>query len=116
MEWLIKAGGAPNLVILLFGFIAIGAAAGFAWRPETRKLPHLGALCAAVFFSTICGAATDFAAVSHYIEANGEALGSKFGTILVIGIGESLAPVILGFAFLSIVALIAAIGFRRLSR
>ena len=116
MEWLIKAGGAPNLVILLFGFIAIGVAAGFAFRPEVRKLPHLGALCAAVLFSTICGMATDLVAVSKYVGEHADELGAQFGPTLVIGIGESLAPVILGFAFLAIVALVAAIGFRRLPR
>jgi hypothetical protein len=116
MQWLIMAGGAPSYVIILFGLIAIAAAAGFAARPDTRKLPYIGALCAAVLFSTLCGVATDLVAVSHYIEANGEQLGDKLGQVLVVGVGESLAPAILGFAMLSIVALVGGIGFRRLAR
>ena len=116
MQWLIMAGGAPSYVIILFGLIAIVAAAGFAVRPDPRKLPYIGALCGAVLFSTVCGVATDLVAVSHYIDANGDQLGDKLGQVLVVGLGESLAPAILGFAMLSIVALVGAIGFRRLAR
>lgn len=116
MQWLIVAGGFPSYVILLFGFIAVASAIGFAVRPEARKLPHIGALSAAVLCSVVAGVAADLIAVSKYFESKGGELGDTFGTILVIGIGESLAPVVLGFSFLSIVALVSAIGFKRLAR
>ncbi|MCK6570247.1 hypothetical protein L6V77_03960 [Myxococcota bacterium] len=116
MQWLIVAGGFPSIVILVFGFLAIAAAVGFAVRPDARKLPYLGALCAAVLCSVFAGVAVDLIAVSKYFEAKGGELGETFGQILIIGIGESLAPVVLGFSVLAVVALVSAIGLRRLSR
>jgi hypothetical protein len=116
MQWLFVAGGFPSYIIILFGLIAVASAIGFAVRPDYRKLPHLGSLCAAVLLSTLCGVAADLIAVSRYVEAHGETLGAQLGEVLVIGVGESLAPIVLGFSLLSIVALVAAIGFRRLAR
>jgi hypothetical protein len=116
MQWLIVAGGFPSLVIMVFGLIAIAAAVGFAVKPEVRKLPYLGALCAAVLCSVFSGVAIDLIAVSKYFEQKGAELGDSFGQVLIIGVGESLAPVVLGFSVLAIVALVSAIGFRRLAR
>lgn len=116
MQWLMIAGGAPSYVIVLFGLLAILAAIGFAREPVARKLPHLGALSAAVLLSSICGVATDLAAVSWYVDRNADEIQDKLGVILAVGIGESMAPLILGTALLSIVALVSAIGFRRMAR
>ena len=116
MQWLMIAGGAPSYVILIFGLLAIASAVGFAREPAARKLPYLGALSAAVLLSTVCGVATDLVAVSRYVANHADELGDKLGFILVEGAGESLAPLILGTALLSIVALVSAIGFRRLAR
>ncbi len=115
MQWLLLAGGAPSFVILIFGLLAIAAAIGFAISPTIHKLPRIGALCAAVFFATVCGVAADLAAVSNHV-ADNEASQKDLALTLMVGIGESLAPAILGMAFLSIVALVAAIGFGRLQR
>lgn len=116
MTWLITAGGAPMVVIVLFGLVALLVAARFAWRPDRAQLPWLGGLSAAVFFSIPAGVAADLATVCTQVPANPELAGSdQLPLIVMVGFGESMAPAILGFGVLSLVALVASVGLRRMA-
>lgn len=115
MAWLMVAGGAPMVVIVLFGLLALLGAARFAWRPERGQLPWLGGLGAAVFFSALAGVAADLAAVGVNVSGNPELAGSdQLGLIVLAGVGESMAPAILGFGLLSLLSLVTSVGLRRL--
>ena len=115
MGWLMVAGGAPMIVIVLFGLVALFAAARFAYRPDRAQLPWLVGLCLAVLFSIPAGVAADLAAVAVNVPNNPELAESpQLGLIVLVGFGESMAPAILGFGLLLVVALVATVGLRRL--
>lgn len=116
MSWLLKAGGAPSFVTVVFGLVALVAAARFAWRPEPGRLAYIGGLGLAVLFASLAGVAADLAAVAVNVAGN-EAWASspELPVIVLMGFGESMAPAILGFSVLSVVALVSAVGLRRMA-
>ena len=115
MTWLMMAGGAPMIVIVVFGLVAVLASAHFAWRPRPEALYYIGALCLAVLFSIFAAVAGDLIEVCVSVAGNPDMSSSpQVGMILVEGLGESLSPAVLGFSVLSIVSLISAVGLRRL--
>ena len=115
MTWLMVAGGAPMVVIVVFGLVALAAAARFAWRPAAGRLYAVLALGVAVLCSVCAGTAADLIAVSRYLSSQEQIEGLALAQILVAGVGESLAPVVLGMGILSLVALCSAVGLRRLA-
>ena len=111
---LIRDGGAPMWAILFFGALDLLAALRFAHRPARAHLPVIGALALAVLFSIPCGVMADIAAVGSKVPARPEWADSpKIHLILLQGLAESMAPGILGFSVLSLVALLCAVGLRR---
>ena len=114
MSNLIRDGGAPMWAILFFGLIDLGAALRFAYRPARARLPPIIALSLAVLFSIPCGVMADIAAVGSKVPARPEwASSPKIHLVLLQGLAESMAPGILGFSALSLVALLCAVGLRR---
>ncbi len=116
MTDLIRDGGAPMWAILFFGLVNLGAALRFAYRPARARLPPIVALSLAVLFSIACGVMADIAAVGSKVPARPEWANSpKIHLVLLRGLAESMAPGILGFSALSLVALLCAVGLRRLA-
>lgn len=112
-----REGGFQMFIILALGIASLASASAFAWRPDPRKVESIRALASAVLFATIAGIVTDISAVMHKVPANPEWAHSPDLTLIVMtGIGESMAPGILGFSVLSIQWLLVAYGFRRLAR
>jgi hypothetical protein len=112
----IRAGGFPMLFVILFGLIALVAAALFVWRPEARKLDTIQALGRATLFSAVTGVAADLAAVGYHVPASPEwAHSPDLPLIVMVGFAESMSPAILGFSFLSLVWMLLAVGHRRLA-
>ena len=109
----IKQGGVPSLVILLFSAITIISAALFARHPLEKQRPVLRALCNVVLASIAVGVVSDFYAVLRFAATRGDA---SLEEILIVGGSESLTPAILGFAVLSVVYILIAVGERRLAR
>ena len=94
--------------------LALLSAAWFALRPaETHRafVKHMGR---ATLFSVLCGLASGFATVAKY--ASGDAIGmnQKIQACLM-GSAEALTTAIFGFALLSVVSLLTAVGERRLA-
>jgi hypothetical protein len=113
--WFLLAGGVPMIVILVVGAIALVGAVRFAMTPVAGRLPHLGALALAVAATSFAGMCADLLTVSVKVPANPEmATSENLPIVLLVGLGESLTPAILGAAIVAVTALLVAVGLRRL--
>lgn len=112
---LLREGGFVMVFVLGFGLTALVCAILFAVRPARRKLPFLRGMSYATLFAVLSGICADLAAVGHHVP---DRFADKpdWYMYLILGVGESMAPGILGFSILSLVALCAAVGARRLAR
>lgn len=109
-----RDGGFPMWFILVFGLVALGAAVRFAVRPRPEAMAPIRALTTATLFSIGSGTAAALAAVGKKVPANPEwAHSPDLHLIVMTGIGESMAPAILGCSLLSLVWLVMAVGERR---
>jgi hypothetical protein len=117
MLQLMRDGGIPMVVILLFGAIGLVAAALFARRPEPHKVRFLAAMGLATLFAILSGTAADLAKVCTTVANHEEwSRSPEIHLILLQGLSESMAPSVLGFTLLSLTAFVTAIGFRRMPR
>jgi hypothetical protein len=117
MLQLFREGGWAMFFVLAFGSLAFIAAVVFAARPHPGRIDVVRALTRATVFSIAAGIVADVAAVCSHVPANPEWANSpKIHLILLQGLGESMAPGILGFTILSLVWLVMAVGHRRLGR
>ncbi|HWA75189.1 MAG TPA: hypothetical protein VG937_22785 [Polyangiaceae bacterium] len=114
MITLFVEGGFPMWFLLVFGVAALITAARFARIPARRTLRVALALSLATACTAVTGVATDLATVGHqvpnYLRRHPE---EGIVYILLQGFAESMAPAILGFTTLSLVALLVAVGFYR---
>lgn len=108
---LIIEGGPGMFVILVFGALALATAAWFAWRVEGRVRGFLDGMGRAVLYAALTSACVDFGKVIGFVTGRPP---EERGVTLMEGLGESLAPLILGFAVLALVHFLTAIGQRRL--
>ena len=114
MLMLIREGGFVMVFVLGFGLTALVAAVLFAARPARRKLPFLRGMSHATLFAILSGICADIAAVGHHVPQR-FAEDPKWYFAMILGIGESMAPGIIGFTLLSLVWLVSAVGERRLA-
>ncbi len=114
MATLIREGGFPVFFLLAFGLLAMAFAVRFATAPSQRVLRTTLALCTATCLTSINGIFAALSAVGHqapeYLKRHPE---SSLSEVVLLGIGESMAPGILGFTILSLIALILALGMYR---
>lgn len=116
MVELFLGGGYSMFLVLVFGALAFATACIFAWRPEERRVGILRALSAATAFSVAAGVTANIAAVMSKVPRNEEwAHSPDVHLIVMTGIGESMAPAILGFTLLSLAWLVTAVGVRRMA-
>ena len=116
MTYLMHAGGAPMWLVLLFGIIAMAAAAFFAWRPDETKIGFIRAMSTTTVFLMVAGFAAGMAMTLHRAAHLPAVDRGDWPVYLMIGSSESLSAIILGGTLLALVWLITAIGFRRLGR
>lgn len=105
-------GGWSMWFILLFGFVALATAAWFAMRPSRAHPGFIGWMGAATLFSVFAGLCSDMGTVLFVVAKIEDA--NERGRIICEGFAESMSPCIMGFALLSLVALLTAVGRRRL--
>jgi hypothetical protein len=111
MITVIRNGGPPIWVILLFGLIALVDAALIARRADARKLAFLRAMTLALVFCTITGFAGGVAAaIRAYAHLPPD---RRAPVLLLYGFSEALADIVVGCALLAMSWFIAAIGIRR---
>lgn len=109
-------GGFPMFVIVVFGLLGVVNAARFAWAPGPGRVAYLVALGGAIFFAGLAGTATDLMTVAIKVPGNPEwAQSPDLPLIILTGIGESLAPVVLASGVLIAQTLLLALGLRRLA-
>lgn len=112
---LMITGGWIMGFLLLLGAFAVFTALDFTRRPQLEKLPRLEALSRAIAWAIATGLAADLAAVGTKIPANPKwAHSPDVHLLLLTGIAESMSPLILGGALLSVIALLTAAGHARL--
>jgi hypothetical protein len=116
MLWLLKAGGFPMVFIVLFGAIALVASALFVRRPDERRLAFIRFMSRATLYSVGAGICADLASVFiHVVRTPEWARSPDMHLIVMEGLGESMAPGILGFTLLSLIAFLTALGARRVT-
>jgi len=108
-----RAGGFSMIFVLMFGALAVAAAARFGLRPDARRVDAVRALTLATLLSVGSGTFSDIAAVCSKVPER-FADHPKIHLVVMEGIGESMSPGILGFSLLSVAWLIMAVGHRRL--
>ena len=100
--------------LLAFGIAMLGTATAYATRVTRVMLRLTLALAVATLSTTLGGVCVDLATVGHfapvYAQHHPE---SPLEQAVLQGIAESLAPGVLGFAFIAVAALIVAVGLYR---
>jgi len=115
MLLLIREGGFAMIFVIAFGLTALVAAVLFAVRPARRKLPFLRGMSHATLFAILSGICANLAAVGHHVPQR-FAEDPRWYFAMILGVGESMAPGILGFTLLALTWLVGAVGERRLAR
>jgi hypothetical protein len=100
--------------LLAFGLAALVLAGLYARVPGRARLRQTLALALATACTSVTGTATAIAAVGHQATAFlARHPAMTLPEVLLEGLAESMAPLILGFTLLSLVALVVAVGLYR---
>lgn len=104
--------------VVIVGLATLAMAIKFALRPAERSLAILRPLCAATAFSSLAaflmGLANGLVFLSRSLErASDGAASARVWPVFIAGLAESPAALVLGFAVLSVVWLLVAVGMRR---
>jgi hypothetical protein len=120
----LKAGGLiPMGLILLLGGAGLLAAFVFAIRGERRLLGFLRSISAAILFATLSGTCAGVGSTLHAVSDVYER-GEPYTfhgqpvlpqELLAGGLSESSSSGILGFSVLALIAMLSAVGQRRLA-
>jgi hypothetical protein len=111
MVKLMIEGGPFMWAILLFGSILLATAGWFAWRAEQRARGFLDLMARAVVAASLAALAMDLRVV---LDKAAQAASAIQGVLIMKGIAESLAPLVLGFMMVALGIFLTAIGQRRL--
>jgi hypothetical protein len=114
---LMLEGGYPMWFLLAFGLAGTVAAIRYAARPSPNALYRVIGLGTTTSFSTLFGTVADLAALGHrapdFLKAHPE---QSLSEVVLLGVGESMSPGIVGFDLLTLMALIVSFGlYRRVS-
>lgn len=114
MRTLVVEGGIPVIFLLVLALATLASALSFAARPSLRGERALRHAVHAILAATFVGVALDVGATLHH--AGAEMTHDRRIQMVVVGIGESMAPAIVGLGALVVVSILRAIGHARLSR
>jgi hypothetical protein len=115
MVTLFREGGFPMWFVLLFGAVSLAAAGRFAYKPTRDKLGFIYGMSGATLLTTLMAICADLAAVGHHANERWDEWSDVIVRVLLQGFAESMSPGIMGFSFLSLVALLLAAGATRLA-
>jgi hypothetical protein len=100
------------LLTLAIGLIPLGMAMVYVVRPTERHLALMRPFSLAGLFASLSGGALGFLHVLREIGMTPELSPASYGRI-ALGASESLVPMFVGFACLSVAWLLVAIGMSR---
>jgi hypothetical protein len=114
---LMVEGGYPMWFLLAFGLAGTVAAIRYTLHPTPRDLYRVIGLATTTLFSTLFGTAVDLATFGHrapdYLKAHPE---QSLSEVVLLGLGESMSPGVVGFDLLTLMALLVSFGlYRRIS-
>lgn len=106
-----RAGGYSMVIVLLFGLTCFVSAAIYAARQSERVLCFSRSMSRATLYASVSGVfacigATMYAGATHTNPA-------ELPALVMMGLGESMSPGILGFTLLTLSWMLLAIGSRR---
>jgi hypothetical protein len=99
------------LLSLVLGFVPLVMAVVYLIRPTERHLALMRPLSLAGLFAAIAGAVLGFINVLSVVWAR--ELTAETYRVMAIGAAESLVPVLVGFASLTVAWLLVAVGMGR---
>jgi predicted ABC-type sugar transport system permease subunit len=100
-----------GFVILVSGLGAFGMAVAYAVRPTERKLALMRPLSLASIFAAVCSFFGGVATVLGGLAATLEVGPPRIGLVLM-GFRETIIPLFVAFAFLSVAWLLVVLGMR----
>ena len=99
------------LLTLVLGFVPLIMAAVYMIRPTERHLALMRPLSLAGLFAAITGGVLGFINVLHLSWTN--ELSAETYRVMAVGAAESLVPMFVGFACLTVAWLLVAVGMGR---
>jgi hypothetical protein len=120
-----RDGGFPMYFILGFGLVSLGWAAVYAARGKKRALGFVQAMMAATFFVVVSAVMVDLGMVFKTLAGSDDVGDARHAMaadvthrteILLEGLGESMAPGVLGFSLLGLTSLLLAVGAARVAK
>jgi hypothetical protein len=118
MYTMIREGGWPMWFVLAFGLSALVTAAWYALQPSDRLRALAKGFGLTTALASIQAVAADIAAVGHNVPSHWEQMkmtNELLPRLLLQGLAECMAPAILGFSMVTLVALLYGIGRARVS-
>jgi hypothetical protein len=112
-------GGPSMFGVVGFGLVALAASGLFAWKPDVGRLGFITGMGLATLFMTLAAVAMDVGQVmraANSLTEAGKLTRDELPLLVMQGLGESLQPALFGFTLLAMVALVCAVGSRRLHR
>lgn len=106
-------GGWSMWPIFIFGVVCAGTALRFARNPSGDRLACVGAMWLTVLCASLHGMLMDLAAVFHALRDPATFPDATLVRVLFTGLKESTRPGALGGTFLTLAALLVAIGLYR---
>lgn len=110
---LIRDGGFPMLFVFAFGAISLAVGAAYAARPSASRERFVWRMSLTTASAMLVALAADLGATFHHVSHHEGLTHEQRVQMAMMGVGESMAPLIVGFGMLTLVALLAAIGRAR---
>jgi Na+/H+ antiporter NhaC len=111
-----KEGGWGMWPILILSLVTVGASARFAAKPQRRQIGFLFAMALATMMSIFHATWTDIGAVFNAAADTERTKDAEVTRLLCEGFKESTRPGAMGGSFLTLAAILGAVGMLRIDR
>lgn len=116
MMMFFKEGGWAMWPILILSLVTVGAAARFASRPDRRQIGFLASMALATVISVFHATWVDIGSVLGALSDETRVSDAMMPRVLAEGLKECTRPGALGAGFLTLAAILVAVGMLRLGR
>lgn len=112
----LQEGGWGAYLVLILSLVTLVDAALFAWKPDRKRLAFLVGMTVATLLSSMTGTVAGLASTFHYVGDPAKGGAGDWPHMLLLGLGESLGSLILGFGLMAVAWILGAVGLRRLQQ